>query len=123
MSEAQGAEALARQLKGLLEGGDFDALEGVLDPDVTWAAPDYPDDGCHNRSEVLAWWRAAYEAGARAEVTGVEVHGDGLLVSLRVSGRAGGSGDRFQALTVGPRGVTSIAGFESHAEALSRLVG
>jgi len=120
MAEAMSAKTLAPQLKGLLEGGDFDALTAVLDPDVTWAAADFPDDGCRNRGEVLAWWRAAYEAGVRAEVTGAEVHGDALLVSLKVTG-PGGSGDRFQVLTVGVRGITSIAGFESRSDALARL--
>jgi hypothetical protein len=118
MTETMSAAILAPQVKALLEDGKFDALASVLDPDVTWSGPDFPDDGCRNRGDVLAWWRTAYEAGVRAEVTAVEVHGDALLVSLNVRGRPDGSGDRFQVLTVGPKGVRSIAGFEEHAEAL-----
>jgi hypothetical protein len=121
VTEALSAATLGPQVKELLEGDDLDALAAVLDLQVTWAAPDFPDDGCHNRKEVLAWWRRAYEAGVRAEVVRVEVHGDSLLVSLKVRGRPGGSSDRFQVLTVGPRGVTSIVGFDTRADALALL--
>jgi hypothetical protein len=121
MTESVSAATLSPQVKQLLEGADFDALAAVLDPGVTWAAAEFPGDGCHNRREVLAWWRAAYEAGVRAEVTSSEVHGNALLLSLKVSGRPDGGGDRFQVLTVGPRGITSIAGFDNRAEALDHL--
>jgi len=123
MSETTSAATLAPRVKELLEDGDFDALASLLDPEVTWSAPDFPDDGCHNRGEVLAWWRAAHEAGVRAEVTQSVAHGDAVLVSLKVRGRPEGSGDRFQVLSVGPRGVRSIVGFDTHADALAFASG
>ena len=123
MDETISAVSLAPRVKGLLEGDDFEALGRMLDPDVTWAAAEFPDDGCRNRKEVLAWWRTAYEAGVRAEVTRVEVHGDSLLVSLKVRGREQENEDRFQILVVGRRGVTEIAGYETRTEAVAHLDG
>jgi hypothetical protein len=119
MTERTNAATLAPRIKDLLEDGEFDALAAVLDPQVTWSAPDSPDDGCRDRAAVLDWWRRAYDAGMRAEVAHAEVHGEAILVSLHVRGGPNGARDRFQVLVVGPRGVRSIVGFETHAEALA----
>ena len=51
--------------------------------------------------------RTGRAAGHRASVTGLEVHGDALLVGLRLETGE----ERWQVLRVGPEGVTDISGY------------
>jgi hypothetical protein len=55
-------------------------------------------------------------------VVDAEVHGDRILVSLKVVSPGGEpAADRWQILTVGPAGVTDIRGFDQRADAAALL--
>lgn len=108
---------LAGRVRAALESGDLDAYGDLLDPDVCWGPPDDPDSGCHDRDEVLAWYRAARDRGMRATVTEVVAGADCLLVGLTVSGSPaadaqGGDFARWQVLSLKDGLVADIRGFD-----------
>jgi hypothetical protein len=126
MSQGSGSAAtLATRIKAALQSDDPDAFGDLLTADARWGAPDDPDSGCHNRGEVLSWYKAARDLGMRAEVTEAVV-GDGkLLVGVRISGPpAAGEGrdtvERWQVMTVRNDQVADIRGFEDRTEAARR---
>ncbi len=112
------ATGIADQVRLALDTGDLDLIASLLSPDVHWGAPGSATPPCRNRDQVLKWYAKGRAEGRRATVSEVEVHGDGILVGLRLEdGQA-----RWQVLRVGPEGVNDIRGFEdrvSAAEALS----
>jgi ketosteroid isomerase-like protein len=116
------AEQLAALIGQALAAPDLDAYAGLLHPDVRWGAPGDPSPSCQNRSQVLAWYRAGREAGARARVTETVIAGDKILVGLRVSradsgSDASGEVDRWQVLTTRDGLISDIRGFDHRDEA------
>lgn len=119
-------DRLAEQIHLALQSADLDAYRELLDPDVSWGPPDDQVSGCHNRSEVLAWYRRGRDSGVRAEVVETVVSKDKILVGLKVRGSSGeadggGESDRWQVLTVVNGRVKDIRGFESRDEAVGRM--
>ena len=116
-------EELAGQVCTALEDADLDGYRDLLDPGVTWGAPDDPRPGCRNRDQVLAWYRRGRAPGMRARVTETEVGGDRILVGLEVVGRdaTGAPVQRWQVLTVPDGRIVDIRGFEDRATALARM--
>lgn len=113
------AEALAGQVRAALESADLTAYKNLLAPDVHWGPPDSPRWGCHNREQVLAWYKTARRKGVRAKVTEVVVGRGSLLVGLDVTGRE--DSVRWQVLQVRDDGlITDICGFENRNEAAAR---
>jgi ketosteroid isomerase-like protein len=113
------------RIRAALESAELTAIAAVLDADVTWGAPDDEAPACRNRREVLAWYQRGRDAGVRAHVTEVVVHGDRVLVGLVVTGRsdvaeAGGEEQRWQVLTLAGDGVIDIRGFDEREEAAAR---
>jgi len=112
------ATGIADQVRLALETGDLDLIASLLSPDVRWGAPGSPTPPWRNRRPGPQVVREGRAQGRRATVSAVEVHGDGILVGLRLEdGQA-----RWQVLRVGPEGVNDIGGFAdrvSAAEALS----
>ena len=97
------------------------------DPNVTWGAPDDPKPSCTNRKQVLAWYQRRRNAGVRARVTEFEMHGDRILVGLRVAGtldaqERGGEADRWQVLTLREDHIVDIRGFDDRDEAVMRAI-
>jgi hypothetical protein len=90
---------------------------------VRWGAPDDPVPSCQNREQVLVWYRRGRDAGAQAQVTETTVHGDKILVGLKVTGRPGNEAEaiRWQVLTVGGRGIVDIRGFDDRDVAVARV--
>lgn len=126
MTEQHGAvesvEDVARQVRVALESADLSAFSELLDPDVRWGAPGAGTPACRNRSQVLAWYQRGRDAGTRADVTDVEVHGERILVSLTVRGTSeasarGGAALRWQVLTVSGGRIVDIVGFDDRSEA------
>jgi ketosteroid isomerase-like protein len=118
-------EELAAQVRGALESGDLSAFAELLDPDVTWGAPDARVPACRNRDQVLAWYQQGRKSGTRASVNDVTVLGDTILVALVVRAspaarRRGGAALRWQVLTVRNGRVVDIVGFDDRSEALAR---
>lgn len=109
---------LAEKVKAALESADIDAYRELLAPDVHWGPPDSPEWGCHNRNEVLAWYKEARRTGMSATVTEVVAGPECLLVGLEVSGRD--EPLRWQVLRVRDGLISDIAGFDDRAEAAAR---
>ncbi len=114
------ATAIADQVRAALSSADLAEWKSLLSPDVRWGPPDDQVSGCHNRDEVMRWYRRGREAGVRATVTELLVEGDKILVGLNVLS-PDGEAERWQILTVGPSGVSDIRGFDARPEALERL--
>jgi ketosteroid isomerase-like protein len=119
-------EGLARQVRVALDGGDLSRFSELLDPEVTWGAPAAPRPSCQNRNQVLRWYQKGQEAGVRAEVSEVSVHGDRILVTMTVGGSGaaedrGGAALRWQVLRVRQGRVAEIVGFDHHDEARAWL--
>ncbi|HEY3842432.1 MAG TPA: nuclear transport factor 2 family protein [Acidimicrobiales bacterium] len=119
-NESRTAESIAGLVRAALASDDLAGFSELLDPAVQWGAPDDPTPTCRNREQVMTWYQRGWQAGTRARVTEVSVHGDKILVGLMVT-REGDYGERWQILTVGPGGVTDIRGFEDRASAASRV--
>jgi hypothetical protein len=124
-SEPTGSRDLAERVRAALEAADLDAMRTLLSPGATWGPPDDPESGCHNRDEVLDWYRRAGANGARADVVEVVAGPGTLLVGLRVTGTAaaaeqGGIIDRWQVKTLRDGMIADIRGFEARDEAVRR---
>jgi ketosteroid isomerase-like protein len=116
---------LAARVREALDAGDLDAYQHLLAPDVHWGAPDAPEWGCHNRGEVLNWYKAARQGGMGATVNEVVVGTDCLMVGLTVSGppaadEPGGTAPRWQVLSVKDGRIADICGFDNRDEATAR---
>jgi ketosteroid isomerase-like protein len=120
---------IAERIRNAFESADPAAIGDLLSPDVRWGAPDDPQPGCTNREQVLAWYQRGRDAGVRAQVTEVVVHGDDkVLVGLHVTGRvvpgrSDGEADRWQVLTLRAGRVVDIRGFDDRDEAAARAMG
>ena len=120
--QPEGTARVAQQVRAALEAADLSAFGDLLDAEVQWGAPGAPFPVCRNREEVLSWYRHGRDAGVRARVTEVSVHGDRVLVGLRVTGgQAAGPGgaERWQVLTVSGGRVAGIAGFGDRGDAVA----
>lgn len=115
---------LAELVRAALTSGDLDAYRDLLDPDVQWGPAGEPEWGCHNRSEVLAWYRSAQARSMRATVDEVVAGTDSVLVGLTVWGaqgaeERGGTAPRWQVMTVRHGRITDIRGFDSRDRAVA----
>ncbi len=124
MNDREEMLVLSRAVGAALASGDLEAYAELLDPDVRWGPPGDPSPPCRNRRQVLDWYQRGRDAGARADVIELRVGADQILVGLRVSGREmsganGGTGSRWQLLTVRGGRVSEIVGFESRADAVA----
>ena len=120
--QPEGTARVAQQVRAALEAADLSAFGDLLDAEVQWGAPGAPFPVCRNREEVLSWYRHGRDAGVRARVTEVSVHGDRVLVGLRVTGgQAAGPGgaERWQVLTVSGGRVAGFAGFGDRGDAVA----
>jgi len=116
--------SLAARVRSALAAADPAQFAELLDPNVTWGAPDDPAPSCRNRRQVLAWYEQGRAAGRRAQVRDVTVHGDKLLVSMLVTSSATDAGDpRWQVLTVTDGRITDIRGYDDEAAALAAATG
>jgi SnoaL-like domain len=111
------AAAIAERVRRAIDEADHDQMAALLSPDVQWGAPDDPTPPCRNRKQVLRWYAAGRAKGRRAVVTEIEVHGNCLLVGLRLDDGA----ERWQVLRVGPDGVNDIRGYEDRPRAGERM--
>jgi len=118
-------EKLAAQVRAALDTGDLDSYKDLLAADVHWGAAEEPEWGCHNRGEVLAWYKAARDNGMGATVNEVVIGTDCLLVGVTVSGTQaaddrGGPAPRWQLLTIEDGYIADICGFDDRDQAAAR---
>src|ERR1700734_3498528 len=111
------AAAIADRVRLALETSDLDSFGALLSPDVHWGPPGDTRPPCRNREQVLAWYSKGRAKGRRASVNEVEVHGDALLVGLRLEDGS----ERWQVLRVGPDGIDDIRGYEDRRSATGEL--
>ncbi len=116
---------LAERVAAALEGGDLDAYHELLAPGVHWGPPDQAEWGCHNRREVLAWYKAARRQGLQARVDEVVAGTDCILVGLSVMGHRGSDEGpvprpRWQVLTINDGLIVDICGFDDRHQAAAR---
>ena len=117
-------EQLAALVRAALASADVDAYRELLDPLVRWGPPDDETSGCHNREEVLEWYRLARDHGLRADVAETVVRGDKILVGLDIRQpgvTSGGEERRWQLLRVENSKITDIRGFDDRGEAVRRM--
>jgi ketosteroid isomerase-like protein len=110
-------ETVAEKVRSALDAGDLAAFGDLLSPDVHWGAPGDANPPCQNRAQVLKWYEKGRARGRRGTVTEVSVHGNAVLVGLRLNSGE----DRWQVLRVGPDGIRDIRGYEDRASATERL--
>ena len=129
---------LAEQVRTALDAGDIDGYQHLLAPDVHWGAADEPQWGCHNKRQVLNWYRAARDNGMSATIDEVLVGDDCLLVGMHVlrpdpdqpdadqtdadehDAQPDGVAPRWQVLTVRNGLIVDIAGFDDRQQAAAR---
>jgi len=127
MSETPEAmEAIAQTVLTAMGSEDVAAFAELLDPNVTWGAPDAPHPTCKNRKQVLSWYERGRESGVRGQASEVAVFGDRLLVTLTVRGtqgaqERGGVALRWQVLTVRDGRIIDIVGFDDRMDAMARV--
>ena len=75
---------IARQLETASRDLDLDLLGSLLHPEVRWTGL------CHDRAQVLDWYRAVLAEGIEASVRSVEVDRDAVVLGLTVTRRCAG---------------------------------
>jgi hypothetical protein len=117
-------EEVAGRIRAALNAPDLDGFTGILDPDVTWCAPDACTPTRHDRRQVVAWYQRGRDEGVRWEVTETVVGARAVLVGLRIIGfcaaDVGAEGERWQVLSIRGGRVCEIRGYESRDEAAIR---
>lgn len=103
---------MAEQVRAAYESADLELFASLLDPAVTWGAG---EEACHNRDQVLAFYRAVLAGGVQFEVCSVEAQGNSIVVEVRFSGQAEGARarppeTRTQILTVAGDAIVAIDG-------------
>ena len=118
-------EQIAGQVRAALQTADLTGYRELLDPNVTWGAPDDMNSGCRNRDQVLAWYRRGRAKGVRADVVETVVRNDKILVGLSIFDEASSESDsqtnRWQILTVRSGLIVDIRGFDERDAAISRM--
>jgi hypothetical protein len=109
--------AVAARVRNALDASDLAALADLLSPDVHWGPPGDAAPPSRNRDQVLKWYEKGRAAGRRGRVTEVSVHGNAVLVGMRLDTGE----DRWQVLRVGPDGIRDIRGYEDRGSATERL--
>jgi ankyrin repeat protein len=123
-SEAPGSSGtgvlaeVARHLETAYRDSDLELLASLLHPDVRWA-------GCHNKTQVLDWYRGFEAEGTVAAVNSVEVDRDAVVLGLSLSRRAVGAHpapprELFQVFTVDGGEIVDIRAYPDRAGALVR---
>lgn len=110
---------LAEHLKEAYEQSLLELFGSLLHPLARWG------DGplaCTGRDEIVARYKEMTERGMRGEVVGTEAASDGLIVSIRYTGRASAGRDpapelTHQRLEVTDGYITAIRGYPTLVEA------
>ena len=110
---------IARQLETASRDLDLDLLGSLLHPDVRWTGL------CHDRTQVLDWYRAVLAEGIEASVRSVEVDRDAVVLGLTVGRPAQGARPAppeplYQVFTVRDAQIVEIRGYPDRDSALAR---
>ena len=107
------AAGIAPRVRAVLEAADVEQVSTLLSPNVKWGPPGSSTPPCRTRRQVLAWYAKGRAQGRRATVSEVQVHGNALLVGLRLDDGA----ERWQIMRVGEDGVNDIRCYDNRPSA------
>ena len=110
---------IARHLQTASRDLDLVLLGSLLHPEVRWTGL------CHDRTQVLDWYRAVLAEGIEASVRTVEVDRDAVVVGLTVTRPARGARPAppeplYQVFTVRDAQIVEIRGYPDRDSALTR---
>ncbi len=110
---------MARHLEAAYRDVDLELLGSLLHPEVHWSGV------CHNRTQVLDWYRNLVADGLRSTIESVEVDGDAVVLGLSVGRRAEGARPAppevlYQVFTVDNAQVVDIRAYPDRTSALTR---
>jgi ankyrin repeat protein/predicted Fe-Mo cluster-binding NifX family protein len=110
---------IARHLEAAYRDEDLDLLGSLLHPDVTWTGL------CHNKAQVIEWYRGFQAEGTVATVNSVEVDRDAVVLGLSVSRRAEGARPAppqqlYQVATIEAGEIVDLRFYPDLASALAR---
>jgi hypothetical protein len=115
-------ERLAERLQAAYAAEDLTQLAPLLDDNVRWGDDDNDERTCHNRADVLAWYRNLIDGGMKGRVVEVIVQPDAVIMGLAITGPAP-AGDHptlvYQVHRVGNGQIIEIEGFQDRTEALA----
>ncbi len=117
------ARQVAERLRAAFDTADLDLLAAILHPDVRWGGG---PAGCHNRAQVLEWYRVLHAQGVTSRVTEVAVYGDAVLLGLDVTRpaehpRADRSAHAYQVFRLADGAVSYIHDHPNRDHALASL--
>jgi ankyrin repeat protein len=110
---------MARHLEAAYRDLDLELLGSLLHPEVHWSGV------CHNRTQVLDWYRSLLADGLRSTIESVEVDGDAVVLGLSVGRQAEGARPApaellYQVFTVDHAQVVDIRAYPDRNSALRR---
>ena len=110
---------MARHLEAAYRDVDLELLGSLLHPEVHWSGV------CHNRTQVLDWYRNLVADGLRSTIESVEVDGDAVVLGLSVGRPAEGARPAppevlYQVFTVDNAQVVDIRAYPDRTSALTR---
>jgi ketosteroid isomerase-like protein len=110
---------VARHLEAAYRDEDLDLLGSLLHPEVTWTGL------CHNKAQVLDWYRGFQAEGTVATVSSVEVDRNAIVLGLSVSRRAEGARPApprqlYQVFTIDGGEIVDIRFYPNRHSALAR---
>jgi len=113
---------IAGHLQVACRDSDLDLLGSLLHPEVRWTGL------CHDRAEVLDWYRMLVAAGTTATVRSVQVSGDAVVLGLTVTRQAEGARPAppqrlYQVFTVDGEQIVEIRGYGDLDSALAEAGG
>jgi hypothetical protein len=112
---------IARHLEAAYRDRDLGLLESLLHPEVRWTGE------CHNRAQVIDWYRALLADGNLATVNSVEVDRNAVILGLTVArqaegARPGPAQQLCQVFTVDGAQITGIRGYPDRHSAFTRTL-
>ena len=113
---------IAEHLQVACRDSDLDLLGSLLHPEVRWTGL------CHDRAEVLDWYRMLVAAGTTATVRSVQVSRDAVVLGLAVTRQAEGTRPAppqrlYQVFTVDDDQIVEIRGYGDLKTALAHAGG
>jgi SnoaL-like domain len=114
---------LAERIEAALTAEDLDQAASLLADDVRWGDTDEDTEGtCHNRGDVLAWYRRALRSGIHARHIETLVQPHAVVMGWDITWPQGQEERpmvRYQVFTVADDKVVDIRGFPDKEEALA----
>ncbi|MFR0359532.1 ankyrin repeat domain-containing protein [Streptomyces sediminimaris] len=110
---------VARHLDAACRDRDLDLLASLLHPEVHWTGV------CHDRAQVLAWYRQTLADGTTPTLDSVEIDRDAVVLGLTLTRPAEGARPAppqriFQVFTVDGAQIVDIRGYPDRRSALAR---